>query len=145
MLHPRIQNLFRMLDTLLPLGLLAELEVGHTDLQFAFEFKGEGEVGTLTIYQGLRSGPKVHVETEWFHHSRAWFRRNPITTPGACRYEAYIEYVADYRDDVMVDLAKPICWVELEEGKKPALFTPETARTPMAKAIVQSNLCPELF
>lgn len=146
MLHPRVQNLFRALDVVLSLSVLAYLE-SLKDLQYVFEFKGENMVGTLTIYHSLPTGPRVNVDHEWIKKQRVWFRRTAVQTFGADRYEAYIEYVDEYRDPVMVNLANPICWLEFEAGDpRPALFLPEKPETKkLAQTIRKSTLCPELF
>lgn len=130
MLHPRIQNLFRVLDVMLPDRLRDDLE-RHQDLQYVFEFKGEAPIieGTLTIYEGRPAGKKVAVEADWFHHSRVWFRRTPVQRLGMDRYEAYIEYVSDYRDDVIVNLDQPLAVLNVaqEDGAAVAYVQKLTA------------------
>lgn len=143
MLHPRIQNLFRMLELYMPpLFQQALGDVG--DVQYSFTFdKADGNTGTLEVYRTKDAKApgvtEVQVEKDWFSGSQVWFRKRSVADSrgNGFLYEAYIEYISDYRDAVFVDLKKPLMTLLLKQNEWTTIQRGQPSHDPAVQ--------PELF
>ncbi len=128
--NARVQALFATLDSSLTPSARQVLEQDGVVLCFAFQ-STEGVIGELTVYHASQPTlftTKVQTSAEWHYEDRLWFRRtNPATLPKQ-RYEAFVEYLPDYRDDVIVRLENPILRVAIGRKAVEALtFTRESS------------------
>lgn len=138
MISPRVQDFLRTLDAQLPASILAILD--ERELVFSMEFKDDKSTGgELTVYRPsdtAAGATTVPVEKHWVYANRVWFRRDPNPGRDGAKYEAYVSYLPEYRDPVVVHLDEPLLRMRLPY---PPVTVPET-RAPVAQCQLQPEL-----
>ena len=116
MTNSRVQTLFATLDAQLSPEILEILD--RQDLIYSFTFKADNDAaGKLAVYRPQThnlNATQVNADTDWFHHSRVWFRKSATRHEmRGEKYEAFIAFLHEYRDDITVHLDDPIMILEL--------------------------------
>ncbi len=114
MLQPRVLDLFRNLDHVVPPYILEILE-NRDDVTYLFEFLPGDKSGVLYAYangiKGMKGVASQPVEADWFARNKLWFRKHRMASQSRTpdqKYEAFVSYLSDYRDEVLVDIYRPL-------------------------------------
>lgn len=129
MISPRVQDFFRTLDAQLPASILTILD--ERELVFSMAFKSDkGTGGELTVYRPSDTNAgstTVTVEKDWVYGNRLWFRKVTVQGSSGPKYEAFVSYLPEYRDPVVVHLDEPLLSLPLPCEAAKATETPAPA------------------
>lgn len=129
MINPRVQAFFRTLDVQLPAWILVAMK--ERELVFSMAFKDQLSIdGELNVYavSDLKSGATtVPVEKHWVYDNRVWFRKAQGPYRPGSLFEAFVSYLPEYRDPVVVHLDKPLLCMRLSLDEAPATEMPAPA------------------
>jgi hypothetical protein len=118
MMQPRVSALLESMDSFIPGFVLSNF--CKRDIVFCFE-QGQGEKsGRVCVYANGPEGDlgvDVPLEKDWFCDSKLWFRmKQNHVEPAENKYEAFISYLSEYRDRIVVNLKNPLVCLPVPES-----------------------------
>jgi hypothetical protein len=113
---PAISKFFTDLPEVLPAHILKIISQNNVACSFKSIKNLSG--GVLTGYIENDHLSKIDVASQWFYDNTLWFKQNHSYGTNITIKEpfcAYISILEEYRDDLKVDIAKPIFTIEIND------------------------------